>query len=410
VEVVKIEGLLSRTDPWRLYIYALKSPQTREKYVLRLGKFLDCINLQGSIEEKAREFAKKGKDNSEWAFDTILNFIIGLKDRFDKKELAAGTIRNYVKSIKLFCTMSDIQIPWDKITRGLPKGKRYAEDRAPTFEEIKILLNYPDRRIKSIISVMISSRIRVGAWDYLKWGNLIPVEKDGQIVAAKVIVYTGEDDCYLSFTTPSAYNEVLSWMRYRETCGENITEESWVMRDLWDTNAAISKGLVTCPKQLQSVGIRRLMERALRAQGLRTRKMENGKKRYPFSETHSFRKYFKTQCELPGMKPINIEHLMGHSTGISDSYYRPTENQLLEDYLKTVNVLTINDKLLYDKQISALTEKYTIENYVTKGKLEEKEKEILILKQHELMNSDAIASLSDQIAILASDIARLKKL
>ena len=41
------------------------------------------------------------------------------------------------------------------------------------------------------------------------------------------------------------------------------------------------------------------------------------------------------------MKPINVEILMGHSVGISDSYYRPTENELLQDYLKTVDALTI---------------------------------------------------------------------
>jgi hypothetical protein len=29
------------------------------------------------------------------------------------------------------------------------------------------------------------------------------------------------------------------------------------------------------------------------------------------------------------MKPINIEKFLSHSTGISDSYYRPTENDLL---------------------------------------------------------------------------------
>ena len=28
---------------------------------------------------------------------------------------------------------------------------------------------------------------------------------------------------------------------------------------------------------------------------------------------------------------------MGHSTGVSDSYYRPTENDLLLDYLKCVD-------------------------------------------------------------------------
>jgi hypothetical protein len=42
------------------------------------------------------------------------------------------------------------------------------------------------------------------------------------------------------------------------------------------------------------------------------------------------------------MKSINIEILMWHSTGISDSYYRATEDELLEDYLKAVDFLTIS--------------------------------------------------------------------
>jgi hypothetical protein len=33
---------------------------------------------------------------------------------------------------------------------------------------------------------------------------------------------------------------------------------------------------------------------------------------------------------------------MGHSTGISDSYYLATEDEFLEDYLKAVNSLTIS--------------------------------------------------------------------
>lgn len=42
------------------------------------------------------------------------------------------------------------------------------------------------------------------------------------------------------------------------------------------------------------------------------------------------------------MKSINIEILMGYSTGISNSYYLATENELLEDYLKAVKFLTIS--------------------------------------------------------------------
>ena len=52
------------------------------------------------------------------------------------------TVRNSIKTIKMFCEISDLSLPWKKIGRGLPKGKRYADDRAPTIEEIKTILKY----------------------------------------------------------------------------------------------------------------------------------------------------------------------------------------------------------------------------------------------------------------------------
>jgi hypothetical protein len=77
------------------------------------------------------------------------------------------------------------------------------------------------------------------------------------------------------------------------------------------------------------------------------------------------------------MKPLNVELLMGHDSGISESYWRPTELEVLADYLKAVDLLTINDNnSTLQKQVAELTEKSKEENYVIKGKLAEKEKEI----------------------------------
>ncbi len=144
----------------------------------------------------------------------------------------------------------------------------------------------------------------------------------------------------------------------------------------------LSKGLITIPKKLTAIGVKRLMERAIWAQGLR-KKLEAGKKRHPFPTNHSLRKYFKTRCELAGMKPINIENLMGHSTGISDSYYRPTENDLLQDYLKCIDALTINDEKLLQKKVEELVNKSEDNQYLVNTKLSEKERqiEVLIRKQ-----------------------------
>jgi hypothetical protein len=41
---------------------------------------------------------------------------------------------------------------------------------------------------------MASSGIRVGAWDYLKWGHIVLINKNGRLVAAKMIVYAKEPD------------------------------------------------------------------------------------------------------------------------------------------------------------------------------------------------------------------------
>jgi phosphoketolase len=151
------------------------------------------------------------------------------------------------------------------------------------------------------------------------------------------------------------------------------------------------------------------MERAIWAQGLR-KKLEPGKKRHPYQANHSLRKWFKTRCEIAGMKPINIEKLMNHSVGISDSYYRATENEILDDYIKAMDLLTINDdKLTLQKQVEELTEKSKEENYVIKGKLSEKENEIQQLRDHDSENSDAIATLSDQVMKLMAEVQELKK-
>src|SRR4029078_3715414 len=69
--------------------------------------------------------------------NSIINFLQFQKGRVQRNEITGATLGNFVKSIKLFCEKSDITIPWKKITRGLPKMRRHADDRAPTIEEIQ---------------------------------------------------------------------------------------------------------------------------------------------------------------------------------------------------------------------------------------------------------------------------------
>jgi hypothetical protein len=131
---------------------------------------------------------------------------------------------------------------------------------------------------------------------------------------------------------------------------------------------------------LKSNGVKSLIQDALWSQDIRKKSQLNGN-RYEFQTDHGFRKWFKTRCELAGMKSINIEILMGHSIGISDSYYRITENELLEDYLKVSDLLMIDKQEKLQKELHHYQHKNQEETYIIKGKLQEREEEIKSLKQ-----------------------------
>ena len=84
------------------------------------------------------------------------------------------------------------------------------------------MIEYPDRRMKAIPYVMSSSGIRLGAWDYLRWKDIVPVVKDGNTIAARVTVYSGDEEEYYTFITSEAYFELEKWMQYRTEAGEKI--------------------------------------------------------------------------------------------------------------------------------------------------------------------------------------------
>jgi hypothetical protein len=172
-------------------------------------------------------------------------------------------------------------------------------------------------------------------------------------------------------------------MAYRKESGEAVNENSWLMRNLWDVTTPRGKGVVTIPKRLKSSGVKRLVERALWAQGIR-RTLASGRRRHGFQADHGFRKWFKTRCELGGMKCINVETLMGHSIGIQDSYYRATQEELLQDYVKAIAFLSINDKHTLQKQVADLTQKTQHSELLIESKLQQKDSELLQWKKRYL--------------------------
>ena len=59
---------------------------------------------------------------------------------------------------------------------------------------------------------------------------------------------------------------------------------------------------------------------------------------------HGFRKLTETSFIRSKVNAEAREMLMGHSIGLGDAYYRPDVGEILDEYLKAVDLLTINDE------------------------------------------------------------------
>lgn len=68
----------------------------------------------------------------------------------------------------------------ERKTFKVPKVKQYANDRVPTVEEIKKLIEYPDRQINFIVLLSLSTGIRVN-------GIIIPGIGQGNVDVSYIL-------------------------------------------------------------------------------------------------------------------------------------------------------------------------------------------------------------------------------
>ena len=380
---------------------AVRSSHTLDPYERRLVGFFSGMG------KTCDEFVNLARTSPATAERMIIEFVLKEKQRARERAIVNGTINNTLKPIKLLLEMNDVVgVNWKKIKRLLPSARRFALDRIPTLDELHKIVDHSDVRGKALTLVLCSSGIREGAIENLVVRNLKPfkigaeareeiAQKGGTL--GKLTVYEGEpDEQYVTFITPEAYEAVQRYLDWRREHGETITDNSPLFRDKFDplvtAYLTYDGGKPEEPKLMTGATIRVNYNRLFYECGFRT----SPKRRHEFT-VHGFRKWFKTRCENAGVKPIITELLMGHSVGISDSYYRPTEKDLLEEYQKAIDALTISNenRLKTQVEVLATTSKETEE--MIKIKLTEKDRELQLLRQRDELNNDALAALSERL-------------
>jgi len=198
-------------DSIKQFLKGFHSDATKESYCKKLSQFADFCDMSPD------ELLQKTQVHPKIVQHLIIDYI---EQR--KSQVSGSTINQGIASLKHFFEMNDAEdnLNWSKISKLVPRARKTGNDRAPTIEEIRQMLDAADIRTKCIILVCVSSGIRVGAFEGLSWGNLTPIYKDAKkqkVIAVKLIVYQNTPEQYVTFVSPECYSVLLQYKNLRES-------------------------------------------------------------------------------------------------------------------------------------------------------------------------------------------------
>jgi hypothetical protein len=320
---VKVQVQQSRT--YYNFINAIHSPVTRKLYDLALQRYLKHYSLE--LEQLLTI-----PDKQERIIDYLLS-----QEGYRSRLLT----RN---AIKKFYEMNDIVLNWKKVSAYLGEIKRVSRDRAYTHEEIKALVDAADFRFKAVILLLASSGVRIGA---VPQSLVRHFERVGNIY--KVTVYENTSEEYYTFTTPECAKAIDNYFDYRRRCGEKIEPNSLLIRKRFDMD-----DIELVRKNVHPVStdtLSRELDRHLVRCGLKTVDHVNKHTRKEVARAHGFRKFFTTQLVNAKLNPEIREMLLGHKIGLTGAYYRPTEADILTEYEKAIDLLTIEPSMRLQKKV-----------------------------------------------------------
>ena len=355
-----------------LFFHSSKSKETRIKYSSYLKKYLEITGIENPLSERDPRLIER----------QIIDFIIKMK----REEKNWGAIHNYVAMILSFYKINDVILNTTKISRFMPEQRRVKKHRGYTREEISKMLEIADERMRVVILLLSSTGMRIGA---------IPSLRISNVDENKITVYENAKEEYFIFITPECKNAIDSYIDMRSRYGEKINDNSFLIREQFDIRDKFAIG--ACKGIGREVLQWKLRDIARRS-NVRTKEV-------PIA--HGFRKFFMTQCVSSKVNPEIREMLLGHKIGLATAYYRPTDEEIYQEYLKAVDLLTINEENRLKIENEQLREENKYGEYIINGKIEETYKEIQTLKQRQLDNVDVIATLSDKVDELMEKISLL---
>jgi integrase len=325
------------------FINAIKSPATREGYETSLIRYLN------HIKQKTPDDLLVHASSPRYIESQIIDYIMSLRNN----QVGYATIQHLIAPIFTFYQLNDVVLNRKKVSRYMGEYKRVVKDHPYTTEQIQQALQTADVRVRMVILLLSSTGARIGSLPGLTLGNLTKIP---QYNLYKIVFYEGTNNEYYTFTTREcALTGIDNYLSYRQRCGEklifNPQFQKWepdntpLIRRQFDVNDLLQ---VRNPQPMALDALRWILASHLVKCGLRdvehpTATAPNSSKRVrkPISLSNGFRKHVISTF-IAGLNHEIRELIVDHATHLDQNYFRPTEDQVLQEYLKAEPYLTID--------------------------------------------------------------------
>ena len=233
----------------------------------------------------------------------------------------------------------------------MPPQKYTHRDRGYSVEEIQKMLEIGCQgRLREKVAILVLSSaggMRIGGLHILKKGDLKEMQTTQGEKVYGIRVYSDSSQDYFTPCSPECTVAIDRYLEERASAGELLKYDSPVIRNLYNSLS------VKAVKPLSYQGIKNLVRTVVKLSGVRIGFEFKGQ----VKESREFRKFYKCESDLSGMVPGIVELTQGHNIGMATHYLIPKESDILKEYEKVLNRITIDEKHLLKKRNKELEAK-----------------------------------------------------
>lgn len=315
-----------------LFRESCKTDATKKSFLQKMGCFL--------------RWANKDYESILLLPTDQLNILLEDYVLYLKKRIRPSSVYSNLLAVYLFLETNDRVVNKKKLSKLMPARIKPCGQEAITTKQINEMLKAePSKRARAVIHILSATGARPEAIGQLKIKHLGEMPDS----CLSIIFYADSLNEHVSFTHSEARDALNEYFEERKQNGELLKPESYVIA---------KRRLLVGNEKLESLSVNaidRIVAQSMNRIRLRAR-TENSN-RYELAVCTCFRKRFNTILK----KNSNIsyavaEMLMDHKVKLESYYFKPTKEELFEEYKKAIPDLILDSSYKLKAELEAKNE------------------------------------------------------